>query len=103
MSIHTLRHIFLRKKLKSAASFDALERSIPVIEFSPSGIIQKANFFLATMWHRAEEITGSITACCAPLTLSEHLITIASGNASQRVKVRVVNTASGQRRASGMD
>lgn len=59
MRTHSLRKFFSRKTLSSAASFNALVQVMPVIEFSPSGIIQKATpLFLTMMGYNAEEITG---------------------------------------------
>ncbi|HHD2915615.1 methyl-accepting chemotaxis protein [Klebsiella pneumoniae] len=44
---------------RSAISYDAICQNKPVIEFSPEGVINKANpLFLSTMGYRADEIIG---------------------------------------------
>lgn len=59
MRMPSLKHFFPMSLLRSAASCEALQRAMPVIEFSPAGIIQKASpLFLSTMGYRAEEISG---------------------------------------------
>ena len=48
-----------RRSQRSSASFNALSQAMPVIEFSPAGIIQKASpLFLTAMGYRADEIIG---------------------------------------------
>lgn len=48
-----------RRGQRSSASFNALSQAMPVIEFSPAGIIQKASpLFLTAMGYRADEIIG---------------------------------------------
>ncbi|MGB9097784.1 methyl-accepting chemotaxis protein [Erwinia sp.] len=48
-----------RRAQNLSASFIALSQAMPVIEFSPSGIIQKASpLFLKTMGYKHEEIVG---------------------------------------------
>lgn len=57
--MHTLRKLFSLVFPHSFASMSAVERSIPVIEFTPFGIVQKASpLFLSTMGYREEEVTG---------------------------------------------
>lgn len=59
MRMPSLKNFFPLNRLRSAASCDALERAMPVIEFSPAGIIQKASpLFLSTMGYRTDEISG---------------------------------------------
>ncbi|WP_409429818.1 methyl-accepting chemotaxis protein [Kosakonia sp.] len=55
----SLKHIFSLSRLRSSASYNALCKNKPVIEFSPEGIIHKASpLFLSTMGYRADEIIG---------------------------------------------
>ncbi|MFU2317022.1 methyl-accepting chemotaxis protein [Rahnella sp. PCH160] len=60
MRFHFLTHAFSYfTRPRSAASFRALHHAMPVIEFSPEGIIERASpSFLATMNYRADEIIG---------------------------------------------
>ncbi|MBC3947780.1 PAS domain-containing methyl-accepting chemotaxis protein [Erwinia persicina] len=54
----------------SSASLKALTQSMPVIEFSPAGIIQKASpLFLEAMGYRAEEILGRHHSMFCPPSL----------------------------------
>jgi methyl-accepting chemotaxis protein len=59
MRLSFLKNIPLLNTLRSAASFNALVQTTPVIEFTPAGIIQQASpLFLATMGYSADEIRG---------------------------------------------
>ncbi|MGY5958942.1 PAS domain-containing methyl-accepting chemotaxis protein [Kosakonia sp. BK9b] len=59
MRMPSLKHIFSLSRLRSSASYNALCKNKPVIEFSPEGIIHKASpLFLSTMGYRADEIIG---------------------------------------------
>lgn len=74
MRLNFLSHIFsffsLQYRLRSVASFKALYRAMPVIEFSPDGIIQNASpGFLATMGYRADEIKGCHHSMFCPTSL----------------------------------
>ncbi|WP_285721898.1 MULTISPECIES: PAS domain-containing methyl-accepting chemotaxis protein [unclassified Pantoea] len=62
---------FLRQRgLHAAASFRSLGRAMPVIEFTPEGIIQRASpLFLAAMGYRADEIVGQHHSMFCPPTL----------------------------------
>lgn len=62
---------FLRQRgLHAAASFRSLGRAMPVIEFTPEGIIQKASpLFLAAMGYRADEIVGQHHSMFCPPAL----------------------------------
>ncbi|WP_336749115.1 PAS domain-containing methyl-accepting chemotaxis protein [Pantoea vagans] len=62
---------FLRQRgLHAAASFRSLGRAMPVIEFTPEGIIQGASpLFLAAMGYRADEIVGQHHSMFCPPTL----------------------------------
>lgn len=62
---------FLRQRdLHAAASFRSLGRAIPVIEFTPEGIIQKASpLFLAAMGYRADDIVGQHHSMFCPPAL----------------------------------
>ncbi|MBS0968606.1 PAS domain-containing methyl-accepting chemotaxis protein (plasmid) [Chimaeribacter arupi] len=70
-----MRLSFLKKfpflsSLRSAASFNALGQTMPVIEFSPAGIIQKASpLFLATMGYTADEVLGRHHSLFCPPSL----------------------------------
>lgn len=55
----SLRHIFSPNHMRSADSYNAVCQNMPIIEFSPEGIIHKASsLFLSTMGYRADEIIG---------------------------------------------
>lgn len=59
ISQHIFAFLNSRRDLCSSASFEALHQAMPVIEFSPTGIIQKAGpLFLSTMGYAPDEITG---------------------------------------------
>ena len=59
MRLNVLKKLPFLSGLRAAASFNAPAQTMPVIEFSPAGIIQKASpLFLATMGYRADEIIG---------------------------------------------
>ena len=62
---------FLRQRgLHATASFRSLGRAMPVIEFTPEGIIQKASpLFLAAMGYRADEIVGQHHSMFCPPAL----------------------------------
>lgn len=62
---------FLRQRgLHAAASFRSLGRAMPVIEFTPEGIIQRASpLFLAAMGYQADEIVGQHHSMFCPPTL----------------------------------
>jgi len=62
---------FLRQRgLHAAVSFRSLGRAMPVIEFTPEGIIQKASpLFLAAMGYRADEIVGQHHSMFCPPAL----------------------------------
>ncbi|AMG60273.1 methyl-accepting chemotaxis protein [Pantoea vagans] len=62
---------FLRQRgLHAAASFRSLGRAMPVIEFTPGGIIQKASpLFLAAMGYRADDIVGQHHSMFCPPAL----------------------------------
>lgn len=52
-------HFTRKRRPRAAASFRAMTEAMPVIEFSPEGIIQGAStLFLTTMGYRADEIIG---------------------------------------------
>lgn len=49
----------LFKRLRASASCEALARTMPIIEFTPAGIIQQASpLFLTVMGYRLDEIIG---------------------------------------------
>ncbi|MCV6932844.1 PAS domain-containing methyl-accepting chemotaxis protein [Klebsiella pneumoniae] len=55
----SLKNMFSLNLQRSAISYDAICQNKPVIEFSPEGVINKANpLFLSTMGYRADEIIG---------------------------------------------
>ncbi len=59
MPLNLLKSFFSRRRLHSAASFNALGQAMPIIEFSPDGVIRGASsLFLTTMGYRADEIIG---------------------------------------------
>lgn len=59
MRMSFLKNFLPVSLLRSGEFYDALEGAMPVIEFSPAGIIQKASpLFLSTMGYRADEING---------------------------------------------
>lgn len=59
MRMPSLRHIFSLNHMSSADSYNAVYQNMPIIEFSPEGIINKASsLFLSTMGYRADEIIG---------------------------------------------
>ncbi|MDH2065683.1 PAS domain-containing methyl-accepting chemotaxis protein [Pantoea sp. GD03673] len=63
MRLNLLKYLvpsFLRQRgVHAAASFQSLGHAMPVIEFTPEGIIQKASpLFLSAMGYRADEIIG---------------------------------------------
>lgn len=62
---------FIRQRgLHATASFRSLGRAMPVIEFTPEGIIQKASpLFLAAMGYRADEIVGQHHSMFCPPAL----------------------------------
>ncbi|KAA5945904.1 PAS domain-containing protein [Pantoea sp. Bo_2] len=62
---------FLRQRgLHASASFRSLGRAMPVIEFTPEGIIQKASpLFVAAMGYRADEIVGQHHSMFCPPAL----------------------------------
>lgn len=65
-----LPSFYRQRGLHSAASFQSLGRAMPVIEFTPAGIIQKASpLFLATMGYRADEIVGQHHSMFCPAAL----------------------------------
>lgn len=70
MRMPSFKHFFSLNRLRSAASYLALGRAMPVIEFSPDGIIQKASpLFLATMGYHADEIIGQHHRLFCPASL----------------------------------
>lgn len=59
MRMPSLRHIFSPSHMRSVNSYNAVCQNMPIIEFSPEGIIHKASsLFLSTMGYRADEIIG---------------------------------------------
>ena len=70
MRLNFLKNVPFLSTLRAAASFNALGQTMPVIEFTPAGIIQRASpLFLATMGYRADEITGRHHSMFCPPTL----------------------------------
>ena len=74
MRLSLLKHLvpsFLRQRgLHAAASFRSLGHAMPVIEFTPEGIIQKASpLFLAAMGYRADQIVGQHHSMFCPSAL----------------------------------
>ena len=70
MPLNSLKHIFALSRQRPASSFKALNQAMPVIEFSPAGIVQRASpLFLATMGYRADEVTGRHHSMFCPPSL----------------------------------
>ena len=70
MPLNSLKHIFALSRQRPASSFKALSQAMPVIEFSPAGIVQRASpLFLATMGYRADEVTGRHHSMFCPPSL----------------------------------
>ncbi len=70
MRLNFLKNVPFLSTLRAAASFNALGQTMPVIEFTPAGIIQRASpLFLATMGYRADEITGRHHSMFCPPSL----------------------------------
>lgn len=70
MRLNFLKNVPFLSTLRAAASFNALGQTMPVIEFTPAGIVQKASpLFLATMGYRADEITGRHHSMFCPPSL----------------------------------
>lgn len=72
MLLHTLKNLFSLSRSRLSASVGTLEQAMPVIEFTPAGIIRKASpLFLTTMGYRADEIIGHHHSMfCAPSLIS---------------------------------
>ena len=70
MRLHMLKNLFSLKPSRSSASVDALEQAMPVIEFTPAGIIRRASpLFLDAMGYRADEIIGHHHSMFCPPSL----------------------------------
>lgn len=67
---HLFAFIYNLRSRRAALSFRALNKAMPVIEFSVDGIIQRASpLFLAAMGYQAHEITGRHHSMFCPPSL----------------------------------